>query len=88
MVKARYTKKANKAMQALPPVHRKALKEKIEIFAAAPDPDLYTWAAKLTGEPVYRIRQGDWRAMMEIVDEGRVLLVYRVGPRGNVYRNP
>ena len=87
-METRYTKGANKAMRTLPPVHRKALKAKIETFAAAPNTDLYPWAAKLTGEPVYRIRQGGWRAMLEIVEEGRVLLVYKVGSRGEVYRNP
>jgi mRNA interferase RelE/StbE len=44
-------------------------------------------AIKLQGEPeLYRIRAGDWRAVYQIADERLVVLIVRIGHRGDVYR--
>jgi len=41
---------------------------------------------KLQGRSGYRLRVGDWRVIDELEDEGLVILVLKVGPRGEVYR--
>lgn len=41
---------------------------------------------KLSGEEKYRIRQGDYRILYEIVDRDLIVTVVRVGNRRDVYR--
>ena len=41
---------------------------------------------KLSGDDKYRIRQGDYRILYEIVDEELVVTVVRIGNRRDVYR--
>ena len=41
----------------------------------------------LEGEPdAYRRRIGDWRVLFRVDPEAKTVTVYRVGPRGDVYR--
>lgn len=35
----------------------------------------------------WRIRVGDWRVIYTIEDERLIVLVVKIGPRGDVYRN-
>ena len=42
---------------------------------------------KLGGAELYRVRQGVYRIVYEIDDEWIVVLVVRVGHRGDVYRD-
>jgi mRNA interferase RelE/StbE len=41
---------------------------------------------KLFGEDAYRIRQGDYRILYTIDDEKRLVEVYKIGHRREVYR--
>ena len=41
---------------------------------------------KLSGQERYRVRQGIYRIIYEIVDDELVVLIVRVGHRGAVYR--
>ena len=41
---------------------------------------------RLTGEPGYRLRVGDWRVLYEIDDDTLVIEIIKIGPRGGVYR--
>ncbi len=41
---------------------------------------------KLSGEDKYRLRQGDFRILCEIIDGGLVITVVKVGNRRDVYR--
>ena len=41
---------------------------------------------KLTGEEGYRIRIGDYRVLFEIDDEAKLVNVYRIRHRREVYR--
>ena len=41
---------------------------------------------KLTARDGYRIRMGDYRVLYRIDDSERVVIIYRVMGRGNVYR--
>jgi len=41
---------------------------------------------KLSGEEYYRIRQGDYRIVYEIIDDRLVVVIIAVGHRRDVYR--
>jgi mRNA interferase RelE/StbE len=41
---------------------------------------------KLVGEKAYRLRVGDYRVIMDIIDDKLIILVLTVGQRGNVYK--
>lgn len=41
---------------------------------------------KLSGQDKYRVRQGNYRIIYEIVDETLVVIVVRIGHRRDVYR--
>jgi mRNA interferase RelE/StbE len=41
---------------------------------------------KLSGQERYRVRQGDYRIIYEIKDDEVVVIVVKVGHRGDVYR--
>ena len=43
-------------------------------------------AEKLSGDDKYRIRQGDYRILYELVDAELVVTVVRIGNRRDVYR--
>ena len=43
-------------------------------------------AEKLSGQEKYRVRQGDYRIIYEIHDDVVVVVVVKVGHRGEVYR--
>jgi len=41
---------------------------------------------KLQNRPGYRLRVGNWRVIYEIEEEELIILVLRIGSRGEVYR--
>jgi mRNA interferase RelE/StbE len=41
---------------------------------------------RLRNRPGYRLRVGDWRVIYEVEQDKLVVLVLRVGSRGEVYR--
>jgi len=41
---------------------------------------------KLRNRPGYRMRVGDWRVIYDIRNEELVILVMKVGSRGEIYR--
>jgi len=41
---------------------------------------------KLTARDGYRIRVGDYRILYQVDDRVKVVIIYRVLPRGNIYR--
>lgn len=42
---------------------------------------------KLSGQERYRVRQGVYRIIYEIVDDRLIIVIVRVGHRGEVYRS-
>lgn len=85
MLSLRFTKQAQKAIRKLP--GKAATRLRAELDAIARDPGAYRgdWQP-LQGSPFWRLRVGSWRAVCERRDDELVLLVLKIGPRGDVYK--
>ncbi|CAO4182611.1 Cytotoxic translational repressor of toxin-antitoxin stability system [Methylorubrum aminovorans] len=83
MVEVVYSKAALKALVRLPPDVSRKIRLKIEQYAGDPT-SLANNVKALRGEPgVLRLRVGDWRVLF--TDDGIVVAVIKIAPRGNVY---
>ena len=74
---------AAKEIEALPSRERRRVVAKITTLAANPRP---AGCEKLSGAEKYRIRQGDYRILYEILDTALIVTVVKVGHRREVYR--
>jgi mRNA interferase RelE/StbE len=73
---------AAKEIESLPPKDRRRVVDKIQALANNPRPP---GCEKLSGADKYRIRQGDYRILYEIVDRDLIITVVKVGHRREVY---
>lgn len=76
-----YTKAAVKVLRKLPVNTAARIRAKIEAYAADPASQANNVKA-LQGRQGIRLRVGDWRVIM---DDGVVLAVLEIGPRGGIY---
>ena len=74
---------AAKELERLPEKLRRQLAKRIAALAESPRP---AGVEKLSGAELYRIRQGDHRAVYSIADAVLTVLVIRIGNRRDVYR--
>jgi mRNA interferase RelE/StbE len=74
---------AVKELEKVPSPDRQRIVIRIQNLAMDPRPP---GVEKLTGQNRYRVRQGNYRIVYEIVDAELVVLVVRVGNRREVYR--
>jgi mRNA interferase RelE/StbE len=74
---------AAKEIEALPPKDRRRVVARIQGLSGNPRP---AGCEKLSGEEKYRLRQGNYRILYEIIDRELSVTVVRVGNRGEVYR--
>ena len=77
------TRSAAKELERVPTKDRQRMVAKIGALAGNPRP---VGAEKLSGEDKYRVRQGDYRILYEIVDSDLIVTVVRIGNRREVYR--
>jgi mRNA interferase RelE/StbE len=78
-----YSKAALKTLSRMPANVSAMIRSKIALLAADPAAQANNVKA-LKGEPgVFRLRVGDWRVLY--TDEGEILAVIRVAPRGSAY---
>lgn len=85
MHKLTYKKSALKAIRKMP--RPQGQKLQFELEAMAQDPYAYQGDWKpMKGEPYWRLRQGSYRAICSIDDGELVVLVLKVGSRGDVYK--
>jgi mRNA interferase RelE/StbE len=73
------------ALAKIPEPHRRRIVRRIDRLADNPRP---RGAILLEGPTsLYRIRVGDYRIVYQIQDAALVVLVVRIGQRGDVYRH-
>lgn len=75
--------RARKELLDLPKEAAQRLAPVFDDLQAAPRPP---GAKKLIGVDAYRIRKGDYRILYTVSDGDRLVRVYRVGHRRDVYR--
>jgi mRNA interferase RelE/StbE len=84
-VEIRYTKAALKALTRMPNNTAQLIRGKIRQYAANPA-SVANNVKKLQGrEDAYRLRVGDWRVIF--TQDGVILEVLKVGPRGSAYED-
>jgi len=85
MYRILFTKSADRALRKMPQDIARRIREKLDLIAEDPYAQ-HPNVTRLQNRPGYRLRVGDWRAIYEIEGEELVLLVLRIGSRGEVYR--
>jgi mRNA interferase RelE/StbE len=79
----RIKRSAAKEIEGLPVKDRKRVVTRIQSLAENPRP---MGSEKLSGEEKYRLRQGDYRILYEIVDADLIVTVVKVANRRDVHR--
>ena len=74
---------AEKDVKRISQPNLKRILDKIARLSVDPRP---SDCAKLTGNPFYRIRQGDWRVIYEVDDEKRRVTLLKIAHRREAYR--
>lgn len=77
-----YTKAAIKVLRRIPVNTARLIRSKIEAYAQDPGSQANNMKS-LKGRDGIRLRVGDWRVIMD--DQGNVLAVLDIGPRGGIY---
>jgi mRNA interferase RelE/StbE len=77
-----YSKSALKTLRRIPANVAGTIRGKIEQYAADPTA-LSANVTKLQGREGYRLRVGDWRVIFD--EDGNVLAILEIGPRGGIY---
>lgn len=85
MHKLIFKKAALKAIRKMPKPQAQKLQSELEIMACDPHAYQGDWKP-MKGAPFWRLRQGSYRAICSIDDGELVVLVLKVGSRGDVYK--
>ncbi|WP_207210233.1 type II toxin-antitoxin system RelE family toxin [Lichenibacterium ramalinae] len=80
-----YSPSALKALRKGPAKEMAALRAKLQEVAADPLGP-YPWAKRLTDQPGYRARQGDWRAVYRLDHTTDEMIVDIIAQRDEVYK--
>ena len=79
-----YNKRSARTLSKLPRNMVLRIREKLEQIALNPYGQ-HSNVTKLQNRPGYRLRVGDWRIIYDIYDGELIILVLKIGPRGQVY---
>lgn len=79
----RIKRSAAKELEAIPLKDRRRIVLRIQALATEPRPP---GCEKLSAEEKYRLRQGDYRILYEIIDRELIVTVVKIGNRRDVYR--
>jgi len=77
-------KSAAKEIERIEKKDRIRIVEKIRSLASDPHP---AGSKKLSGQDKYRIRQGNYRILYQVINEELVINVVKVGHRRDIYQN-
>lgn len=82
--KIEITSTAEKSLKKIPKKDIAKVVEAIQTLAISPFPN---GCRKLKGEEdVYRVRQGNYRIIYEIIDTRLIVLVLKIGHRKDIYK--
>ncbi len=76
-------KSVSKDLRSLPKLDVRKILQRIDALAEDPRP---SGSKKLTGQEFYRIRQGAYRIVYEILDDQLIVHVIKVAQRSSSYR--
>lgn len=85
LYKLTYKKSALKALRKMPQVPAGKLQQALGLIAQNPYGYQGDWRP-MKGEPYWQLRLGSYRAICSIDDGELVILVLKVGSRGDVYK--
>ena len=85
MFTIRYSKQANKTKAKMPKDIAERIDAALESIAADPVAYQGDWKS-LQDSPFWRLREGGWRAICEIIHNELIIYVLKIGPRGDVYK--
>ena len=85
MYKVLFTKQVYKALRRIPQDAVNRMRKKLDQIAVDPYAK-HANVTKLQNRPGYRLRIGDWRIIYDIQDDELIILVLKVGSRGEIYR--
>lgn len=80
--KIEFRKSVEKDLKAIPEKDSIRILQKIRTLESEPRPP---GCKKLSGQERYRIRQGDYRILYEIIDERLVVTIVKAGHRRDIY---
>ena len=84
MAELHYSKQATKYLRRMPNSHAQKMRRALRNIAARHNKGL---DIKLMSEQkAFRLRQGNYRAMYTFRNEGRTVMVVKVGTRGDFYK--
>ena len=78
-----YRQSVTKDTRAIPSADLRRIIDRINLLADDPQP---AGSTKLSGKDYYRIRQGNYKIVYEIVESRLVIVVIKIGHRREVYR--
>ena len=85
MYRLTFKRQAVKALVKLPGRESRRIREQLDKMAEDPSrPDIDVKA--LSGRSGYRLRIGEFRAIIERDNEKRLMTVLRIAPRGQIYK--
>ena len=79
-----FKRSVTKDFRQIPKHDVAAILQRIETLTSDPRPN---GSEKLSGQDRYRVRQGVYRIIYEIIDEQLVVTVVKIGHRREVYNN-
>ncbi|MBW6471941.1 MAG: type II toxin-antitoxin system RelE/ParE family toxin [Anaerolineaceae bacterium] len=85
MYRLLFSTQAVKALQKLPKKTAMLIRKKIDLLSLDPhNPILDT--KKLHGRSGYRLRVGEWRIIYELKNDELIIIIVKIGSRGDVYK--
>ncbi len=85
MYRILFAKSADKTLRKVPREMAQRIRRRLDDIVTNPYAN-HRDVTKLQDRPGFRLRVGDWRVIYEIDGDQLIILVLRIGPRGEVYR--